>query len=239
MPLLQEERSHQAICQKFKSDRQNNRDKKGKTNSDDEQGNLVDEFNISCDSEIVSQLTQETSWVIDSGATIHGTPHKNLFSSYTYGDYGVVKMGNGNLSKVIGKGDVCVETDNGMKLLLKDVRHIPDMRLNLMSIGKLDDEGFQNSFGNGKWKLTKGSLIIARGHKLSKLYVMQAKVSDVSINVTKNENIARLWHKRLCHAGEKGMSKLVKDKVLPDLDQVSLKKCEDCLAGKTEQSLFP
>jgi len=32
-------------------------------------------------------------------------------------------------------------------LVLKDVRHVPDIRLNLISTGKLDDEGHINHFG--------------------------------------------------------------------------------------------
>lgn len=53
--------------------------------------------------------------------------------------------------------DVFLETNTGCKLFLKDVRHVPDIRLNLMSAGKLDDEGYKNQFGDGKWKLSKGS----------------------------------------------------------------------------------
>ena len=55
----------------------------------------------------------------------------------------------------MGIGDVFLETSIGNKLVLKDVRHVPDIRLNLISTGKLDDEGFTNSFGESKWKLTK------------------------------------------------------------------------------------
>ncbi|KAE8729765.1 hypothetical protein F3Y22_tig00003398pilonHSYRG00147 [Hibiscus syriacus] len=46
-----------------------------------------------------------------------------------------------------------------------DVRHVPAMRLNLIYTGKLDDVGLINYFGEEKWKLTKGSLIMARGNK--------------------------------------------------------------------------
>ena len=46
----------------------------------------------------------------------------------------------------MGIGDICLET-LGSKLILKDVRHVPDIRLNLISAGKLDDEGFVNYFG--------------------------------------------------------------------------------------------
>ena len=59
-------------------------------------------------------------------------------------------------------GDICLETSIGNKLVLKDVRHVPDIRLNLIFTGKLDDEGFTNSFGESKWKLIKGSLVVTR-----------------------------------------------------------------------------
>ncbi|KAK0604489.1 hypothetical protein LWI29_016179 [Acer saccharum] len=42
-------------------------------------------------------------------------------------------MGNNGVVKVVGMGDVCLETNNGMMLLLKNVKHILDIRLNLSS----------------------------------------------------------------------------------------------------------
>ncbi|KAJ0014147.1 hypothetical protein Pint_21127 [Pistacia integerrima] len=58
-------------------------------------------------------------------------------------------MSNDGLAKVIGIGDVCLEMDNGSSLLLKDVKHIPDIHLNLISMGKLDDESYCKAFSDG------------------------------------------------------------------------------------------
>lgn len=66
-------------------------------------------------------------------------------------EFGIVRMGNANIAKVAGTGDVCLKTNNGTHFLLKDVRHIPDIRLNLISTGRLDDEGFCSTFANGLW----------------------------------------------------------------------------------------
>ncbi|VFQ70960.1 unnamed protein product [Cuscuta campestris] len=85
----------------------------------------------------------------------------------TSGDYGVLKMGNDGRSQVVGIGVVVLETRTGMKLVLKNVRHAPDIRLNLISTSVLDDEGYMSTFGDGQCKLTKGSLIVARGKKCS------------------------------------------------------------------------
>ena len=55
--------------------------------------------------------------------------------------------------------------DKGYRLVLKNGIHVPDIRLNIMSIGKLDDEGYSNYFGEGRWKLNKGSLNRAKRQK--------------------------------------------------------------------------
>ncbi|GMP79351.1 hypothetical protein CsSME_00034932 [Camellia sinensis var. sinensis] len=99
-------------------------------------------------------------------------------------------MGNEGLSKIIGMGDVCLETNLGCKLLLKDVRHVPDIRLNLISTGKLDDEGYNNKFG----KICKGV-----------------------VNALEEDTSTELWHKRLGHMSEKGLQVLFKKELLPGL----------------------
>ncbi|KAM5588228.1 hypothetical protein ABKV19_006591 [Rosa sericea] len=101
------------------------------------------------------------AWVVDSGASFHATPHLEYFTTYQGGDFGTVKMGNDGHSKISGIGDICFETDLGNKLMLKDVRHVPGLRLNLMSTGVLDRQGFHHHGGDQKWRLTKGSLVVA------------------------------------------------------------------------------
>ena len=96
----------------------------------------------------------------------------DFFTSYTAGDFGIVKMGNDGLVKVVGVGDVCLEMNNGTRLLLKGVKHIPDIHLNLISTGKLDDGRYFHTFSNGQWKFTKGAMIIACGKKYSTLYIV-------------------------------------------------------------------
>ena len=176
--------------------------------------------------------------MIDTGASLHVTSRKEFFTSYTPGDFGVLKMGNDGLVSVIGMGDVSLVSNNGTKLTLKDVRHAPDVRLNLISAGKLDDEAFCNTFSEGQWKLTKGSLVVARGKKSSNLYLMQALTSRETVNVTLNDNSTELWHKRLSHMSEKGLSCLAKKNQLSGLKNATLKNCAHCLAGKQRRVSF-
>jgi len=47
----------------------------------------------------------------------------------------------------------------------KQVKHVPEMRMSLIFMGRLDDEGYSTSFGRGGWKISKGALVVAKGPK--------------------------------------------------------------------------
>ena len=55
-------------------------------------------------------------------------------------NFGVVKMGNYDIVDIINMDNIYIETNIGCKLVLKDVRYVTDLRLNLISNGRLDDE---------------------------------------------------------------------------------------------------
>ena len=103
----------------------------------------------------------------------------------------------------MGIGDIYLDTSIRNKLVLKDVTHVLGICLNLISIDRLDDEGFTNSSGESKWKHTKGSLIVARGKKQNTLYVMEAKLHKGEINAAKRDVSIKLWHRRLGHISKK------------------------------------
>ncbi|MCI76505.1 hypothetical protein A2U01_0097775, partial [Trifolium medium] len=61
-----------------------------------------DDLVIFRDHESVNLVSDESMWIVDNGATFHVTPRKEFFTSYSSGDFGVLKMGNDGVSKVIG-----------------------------------------------------------------------------------------------------------------------------------------
>ena len=72
-------------------------------------------------------------------------------------------------------------------MVLKDVRHVPKMRFSLISVGKLDDEGYHSHLGECKLRLTKGSLVLARGKKNNTLHKTEARLVKENVNIVKNE----------------------------------------------------
>ena len=100
-------------------------------------------------------------WVVDSGVSFHITSYMEYLTSYTSSVTGQVRMGNNSLSTIVGNDTICIEISTCCSLMLDVSRHVTDIRLNLLSVVKLDDIRHDSYFGDGKLKLTKGSLIVA------------------------------------------------------------------------------
>lgn len=74
---------------------------------------------------------------------------KELFSSYSPCNSEMLKMGNKCELEVFGISIVCLKTNNNSRLVHNSIKHDPDVRLNIFSAGKLDDEDYYSTFGDG------------------------------------------------------------------------------------------
>ena len=54
-------------------------------------------------------------------------------------------MGNSATSKVIGEGTIQFRSHDGCITTLQDVRHVPELRHNLISLEAIHEEGFNFS----------------------------------------------------------------------------------------------
>lgn len=131
-----------------------------------------------------------------------------------------------------------MKTSVGCMLTLKNVCHIPDLRLNLLSANVLDKEGFKHTFSDGKWKLSKGSMTVARGQLCCSLYKTYLEVCSGELNAVEENNSPNLWHRRLGHMSDKGLKILAGKSYIPVNKSVSLDPCDHCLAGKQHRASF-
>ncbi|CAJ2652104.1 unnamed protein product [Trifolium pratense] len=210
-------------CRLLKRDQLRERDDDSENESDKDTSavahdSATDVYIICDDDDSINLVSHDSTWIIDSGASYHVTPRSDFFSSYTIGDFGTVKMGNEGVCKIVGMGDVWVETSIGCKLQLKNVRHVPDIRLNVISVKALDIEGYHTYFGgDGICKITKGSLVVAKEQSPTSLYRMPVKLCKEEVNAVEDVS-TDLWHTRLGHLSQKGLSILAKQNFLPVKD---------------------
>lgn len=96
-------------------------------------------------------------WILDSGCTYHMCPHKHWFTSYEDVDGCSVIIGNSTPCTVVGKGSIQIKTHDGVIRTLTGVRHIPELKRNLISLGTLESKGCRYSVEGGVLKVLKGS----------------------------------------------------------------------------------
>ncbi|KAG8491630.1 hypothetical protein CXB51_014990 [Gossypium anomalum] len=102
-----------------------------------------------------SKVSEE--WILDSGCTFHMSPNRDWFITYETVSKGVVLMGNNASCKIADVGTIKVKMFDGVVRTLSDVRHVPELKKNLISLSTLDSKGYKT------WdlmKLPKGKKIV-------------------------------------------------------------------------------
>jgi len=95
----------------------------------------------------------KSTWWIDSGATVHVANSLQRFRTRRTLQRGErrIKVANGVEAQVEAIGDLSLELVDGFLLKLSDVLFVPSLRRNLISVSRLDDDGYDCHFGNGKY----------------------------------------------------------------------------------------
>ena len=70
------------------------------------------------------------------------TPNKDWFDTYKLANSGYVMMGNDASCRVVRIGNIRVKMFDSVIRTLCDVRYVPDLRKNMISLGTLDNNGF-------------------------------------------------------------------------------------------------
>uniref|UniRef100_A0A2N9J916 CCHC-type domain-containing protein n=1 Tax=Fagus sylvatica TaxID=28930 RepID=A0A2N9J916_FAGSY len=146
------------------------------------------------------------SWLLDSACSFHVTPHRNWFDTYRSINCGSVRMGNDATCTIIGMGTIKIKMSDGVVRTLEEVRHIPDMRKNLISLGTLDSKGYSYKSENGIMKVSKGAMVVMTGQKISSnVYKLLGNtiLGGVAAVAESEDDDTLLWHMRLGHMSER------------------------------------
>ncbi|KAK5795348.1 hypothetical protein PVK06_036610 [Gossypium arboreum] len=160
-----------------------------------------------------SKVSEE--WILDSGCTFHMSPNRDWFTTYETVSEGVVLMGNNASYKIAGVGTIKIKMFHGVVRTLSDVRHIPELKRNLISLSTLDSKGYRYIAESEVLKISKVSLVVMKEQrKTAKLYILQGSTvtgdAAVSSSSMSDDDIRKLWHMGLGHMSENGMVELSK-----------------------------
>ncbi|RVW63516.1 Retrovirus-related Pol polyprotein from transposon TNT 1-94 [Vitis vinifera] len=193
----------------------------------------------------VSTSSSAESWILDTGASYHMAYSRDLFTTFKEWN-GSVKLGDDGELGVKGSGSVQIKMYDGLVRTL-NAWYVPGLRKNLISVGTLDKNGYTFSGSGGVLRVSKGALVVMKGRLQHGIYTLMgssvlgtaAVSSSMAIDsVEKKDNCTELWHRRLGHMSEKGLSILSKQGLLSGAETGKLKFCETCVMGKQRRVKF-
>lgn len=194
-----------------------------------EEGQLVEtEFALLTKDE----LKDQNLWVLDSGASRHICSTKALFSDLR--PYQTT-LNWGNISNIPVKwqGNVRVRfRSTGRTATIQDCLYVPELGLNLLSLGALAKKGVSISIGNDSIHLSIKDAMIAKGYYRKNLIAIDTYPTTEYAYATVDSDI---WHQRMGHIGSTALEALPRHTIgceMPRESSISTKECEICIQSK-------
>ena len=149
-------------------------------------------------------------------------------------------MGKNPFSKVTSIGSVRLKTSDGIIRELDNVRHIPELKRNLISLSMLDKAWCSIRLESGSLKVIKGSLVLMKGEMHHGLYILQGTTisGDVGVVEKQEQDKTLLWHFRLGHVSENELKELEKQGALRSDKINAVGFCEKCVLEKSSRTRF-
>ena len=101
------------------------------------------------------------------------THNKGWFETLEEVKGGQVVLGNNKTCEVMSIGSVRIKMFNSVERVIHQVRYIPALKRNLISLGMLDSKGYSYKASKGILKVSKGCLPVMKGVIENGLYVLQ------------------------------------------------------------------
>src|SRR3954467_4263517 len=115
-------------------------------------------------------------WLLDSACTYHVCSRREWFYTYQSCDGGTVLMGNNAECRVVGIGSIRMRMFDGEVRTVANVRHVPEVSSNLLSLGALEACGCRFASAKGTLKVRKGSRMGLKGERFANLYHVKGSV---------------------------------------------------------------
>ena len=149
------------------------------------------------------------SWILDSRCSQHMCPNRDWFIDYQSLDVGVVFMKNNMSCRVTSVGTVKIKMFDDRVTTLTDVRRVPDLKKNLVSLGTLDSQCYRYFAEGGVVRASKGAFMVIKGDLHNGFYFLQGSTvvgaTAVSFCLDPNCRITRSWHLHSGHVSDVGV----------------------------------
>ncbi|KAI3718292.1 hypothetical protein L6452_19156 [Arctium lappa] len=181
--------------------------------------------------------------ILDPGCTFHMCRNRSWFHTYEQVSEGIVMMGNNVTCPIIGQGTIRIRMHDGVTRTLGNVKHVPELRRNLISLSSFDENGYKFLGKGGAIKVKRRALVAMKAQRKSpNLYILQGQTVTGDVAVASKSmcggDLSKLWHLRLGCMSLGGMTKLSQRGLLNGHKVTDLQFCEHCVYDKTKRVMF-
>ncbi|KAH9718140.1 hypothetical protein KPL71_022099 [Citrus sinensis] len=141
-------------------------------------------------------VASSSEWILDTGATYHLCPIKEWFTDFSEFESGAVMMGSDQLCRTMGIGTIRLKMFDGIIRELKEVRFVPALKKNRISVGALEDKGYKVTIEDGIMKFTHGAMVILQGAQRHNLYYLKGGTTNEANVVEAHSDTTNLWQKK-------------------------------------------
>jgi hypothetical protein len=183
-------------------------------------------------------------WVLDTGASNHMTGCRTALTHLNENVRGTVRFGDGSSVEIHGLGSMVIQGRQQEHKVLTDIYYIPKLKSNIVSLGQLEEKGFEVSLKNGRCSvLDQGgqTLLISAPRNANRFYTYKFSVVAHVCLLTKMDDNAWKWHARFGHLNFRSLRDLGRKEMvfgMPIVDRVE-QVCDGCVLGKQHRTPIP
>jgi len=183
--------------------------------------------------------SKESECILDMGVTYHACSEREWFASFKKLDGGLMSFDDSHTCHMEEIGTIRIKMSDVMLKKLKDVRYVPQLKKNVISIGALD-KGLREALGEGILKMFNNSLVVLKGIRHNNLYYLKgnAVIDNLTTSERLDDDSTRLCHSKLGHVGLNSLQALARQRLLKGAKTCNLKSCEHCVLGKKTKVKF-
>lgn len=231
--------------------------------SKEQSANRADDVNLLTELKLIKSDVYQVgknrspdAWCVDSGCTSHMCSDRNVFGQIDSGKRGNLNLASSNAStENEGRGVTSVVTSidgREKNVHFSDTLYVPNLRTNLVSVGKITDRGYKVIFDSTKAETidVEGNVVLAAERDGGLYYVKCAKINeckkidaspDISVHTPKDRSFEE-WHVRLGHLNVQSLREAIKSGAIRGLrikDPREDFQCQTCIEGKMSRMPFP
>jgi len=142
---------------------------------------------------------------------------------------GKVTLGNNTTKNVVGLGII----GNSKNLLIENILLVDGLKQNLLSINQLYEKGFIIKFLANSCIMSLNNNTVLKEKRTNNVYMLDLNNIECAILFCLKIAIddSWLWHRRLCHASMKTLTKVTQKDLIRGVPKLKFSKdhlCDDC-----------